>query len=133
MSFSVKAHLPLITNRIEFRFNSLPAPPQITPRRELGPHIRRQARRSSVPYSRPRLVREKTPARAQVRSESPLSNLSDSESSEDESEPDIRIPKPAGEVGRSNSGGYNLEKALGWNEKRFNEFIVSHGHIESAE
>ncbi|KAF8157404.1 hypothetical protein BJ912DRAFT_834422, partial [Pholiota molesta] len=32
------------------------------------------------------------------------------------------IPKPIGEAGRAHSGGYNLQTALGWDEKRFKAF-----------
>ncbi|OAX32476.1 hypothetical protein K503DRAFT_654098, partial [Rhizopogon vinicolor AM-OR11-026] len=32
------------------------------------------------------------------------------------------IPKPKGEVGRPGRGGYNLEKALHWDAKRFMKF-----------
>lgn len=31
----------------------------------------------------------------------------------------MRIPRPQGEVGRKNSGGYNLEDALGWDTSQF--------------
>jgi hypothetical protein len=54
--------------------------------------------------------------------------VSDSDKSDDEENHDIlnKIPKPTGEVGRSNSGGYNLRKALGWEEQRYSEFTVSY-------
>jgi hypothetical protein len=129
-SFPVKCHLPLITTRIEFKFNVLPAPPQITPRRDLGAHIRRQNRRDSVaPYSYSAHFRDVTPqaARSQSvkfdcsrdrrRSESPPSSESD-----DDFE---KIPKPPGEAGRVNSGGYDLQTALGWDYEQFNKFSVS--------
>jgi hypothetical protein len=35
---------------------------------------------------------------------------------------ELKIPKPEGEVGRPNRGGYNLEKALHWDAKRFKKF-----------
>ena len=57
-------------------------------------------------------------------SESPLSKLSDSESDEKHNIPN-KIPKPKGEAGRSNSGGYNLKEALGWEEKHYSDFTVS--------
>ncbi|KAE9382285.1 hypothetical protein BT96DRAFT_1010960 [Gymnopus androsaceus JB14] len=31
----------------------------------------------------------------------------------------VKIPKPAGEVGRPGRGGYNLEVALGWQKEKF--------------
>lgn len=130
MSFPIKSHLPLITTRIEFKYNLLPPPPQITNRRDFGAHIRRQARHKSVPYSRPR-HRKKTPARAQSvgfnhrsESESSLSELSDSEQSDQEESVGL-IPKPPGEAGKGGSGGFNLAKALGWDQKRYEEFTVS--------
>lgn len=35
-----------------------------------------------------------------------------------------KIPKPAGEAGRSGSGGYSLEKSLGWDKDRYAKMIV---------
>lgn len=37
---------------------------------------------------------------------------------------EFRIPKPDGEAGRPSRGGYNLEKALKWDAKRFKAFKV---------
>jgi hypothetical protein len=127
MIFPVKSHLPLITTRIEFQLKELPPPPQITPRRDLGAHLRRQARRNSVPYSRHMPYSRPSKEAAVNRSVSPLSDISESEKSDEESR-DIseKIPKPIGEPGRSNSGGYNLKRALGWEENRYNEFNVSY-------
>jgi hypothetical protein len=127
MIFPVKSHLPLITTRIEFQLRELPPPPQITPRRDLGAHLQRQARRRIVPYSRPS---QKAAVRS-VSIESDLTSLSeksDSEHANDEEDGDTtnKIPKPKGEAGRSNSGGYNLKNALGWEENRYNEFTVSY-------
>ena len=129
MSFPIKSHLPLITTRVEFKFNLLPPPPQITPHRDFGAHIRRQALHNSAPYSRPRPC-EKTPARAQsvgfyLELESPLSDLSDSEHSDEAKSTPELIPKPVGEAGKAGSGGFSLEKVLGWNWKRYGEFTVN--------
>ena len=134
MAFPVKSHLPLITPRIEFQLKKLPPPPQITPHRDLGAHLRRQSRRNSAPYSRPRFTSEEAPVRNpsvrfNLRSVSPLSDISESYKSNDEESHDAqlaKIPKPKGEPGRSNSGGYNLQEALGWEEKRYSEFTVSY-------
>ena len=119
--FPVKSHLPLITTRIEFQLRELPPPPQITPRRDLGAQLRRrQARQTSVPYSRPRHTSE------DLRAMSPLSSLPDSADEENREENrDTQIPKPKGDAGRVNSGGYNLKKELGWEENRYSEFTVS--------
>jgi hypothetical protein len=48
--------------------------------------------------------------------------LSDNEAKGDERN---KVPKPPGEVGRWNSGGFNLEKALGWDGEQYNNLIVS--------
>ena len=129
----VRSHLPLITTRIEFHLKELPPPPQITLRRDLGAHLRHKARRNSVPYSRPRFTSEEAPARknsTRIRfdchSESPLSDLSENSSDEESHDTPNKIPKPKGEAGRTNSGGYNLKEALNWDEKRYGEFTVSY-------
>ena len=56
-----------------------------------------------------------------------MSNPSDQEDSNGEDNANSLlelIPKPAGEAGKFNSGGFNLEKELGWNRKQFSEFTV---------
>ena len=129
MSFPVKLHLPLITTRTEFKLNTLPPLPEITPRRDLGAHIRHYARRSSAPYTRPKQTRVRARSVGfDVRSDSSMSELSSSEASEiEEDNPSTsKIPKPNGEVGRTNSGGYNLQKALSWDALRYESFIVSY-------
>jgi hypothetical protein len=126
MSFPIKSHLPLITTRLEFEFNVLPPPPQITARRDFGTNVRRKARHNFKPYSRPRARSHSVEVGFQ--SDSSLSALSSDEESVDG---DINqvismlIPKPKGEAGKANSGGYNLKQALGWTPKRFEEFDVS--------
>jgi hypothetical protein len=127
MAFPIKSHLPLITTHIEFQFNVLPPPPLVTTRRDLGARIRCQARHKSVPYSCPRHFRKETRVRSQsvIFDHESESVLSDSEEDSEGRGNLNRIPKPNGEAGRANSGGYNLEKALGWEEKRFNAFTVS--------
>jgi len=119
----VKCHLPLITTRIEFQFNVLSPHPQITLRRDLGAVIRRQARRAT-PYTRlnPRGVAV-TAHRTAHRAESPLTDM-DSDDSDGESEQIMqshKILKPKGEAGKSNSGGYNLQDAMGWEDKEFTQ------------
>ena len=125
-SLPVKCHLPIITTRIEFQFNVLSPHPQITLRRDLGAVIRRQARRAT-PYTRrnPRSV----PVTA-LRGESPLTDIPDDLDDDDldaeESNMSSRkIPKPKGEAGKRNSGGYNLQEAMGWEDKEFAMFTVS--------
>ena len=46
--------------------------------------------------------------------------------SEDTGPLTFTIPKPAGEAGWLQSGGYNLEKTLGWPKEEFDEIQVSH-------
>lgn len=129
MSFPVKLHPPLITTRIVFKHNTLPPLPEIFPRHDFGAHIRHYSRQRSAPYNRPKHTRRMTPRSVTPRSESPLSDLpggSDSDSDSDEAESTRRlIPKPAGEVGKSGSGGFNLERTLGWDHERYEEFTVS--------
>jgi len=130
MSFSVKSHLPLISTRIEFQINQLPPPPAITLHKDLGMQIKHQIRRKKTPYNRK--IREESissPIRIdEAESESSLSPLSEDESSEEESStvgPNGKVPKPPREAGRRNSGGFNLEKALGWETNHYNAMIMS--------
>jgi len=113
-SLPIKCHLPLITTRIEFQFNVLSPHPEITLRRDLGAVIRRQARRPT-PYTRrnPRDI----PVSAR-RAESPLTEIEDDSDGESRM-PSHKILKPKGEAGKSNSGGYNLQDAMGWEDKEF--------------
>ena len=129
-SLPVKCHLPLITTRIEFQFNVLSPHPQITLRRDLGAVIRRQARRAT-PYTRLKLKGKPVTAR---RDESPLTDVTSSDADESDVEksdveeltvPSRKILKPKGEAGKSNSGGYNLKDAMGWEDKEYATFSVS--------
>jgi hypothetical protein len=52
---------------------------------------------------------------------SPLTELSDHES--DDATPE-EIPKPPGEPGRPDSGGYNLQQAVNWTSSDFNRLKV---------
>ncbi len=134
MAFPIKSHLPLITTHVEFQFSVLSLPPPVTMRRDLGARIRRQVHHKS-PYGRPRHIRKETGAKSPSVVLDPTdldSDLSDSESDSNDSEGCgnlNKIPKPSGEAGRTNSGGYNLERTLGWEEKRFATFTVSHAAI----
>lgn len=124
-SLPIKCHLPLITTRIEFQFSVLPPPPQITPRRDLGAAIRRQTRRAT-PYTRSN--QGATPIT--YHAESPLTEIEGSDSGDSDtgtSDTGIsdKILKPKGEAGRKNSGGYNLQLAIGWEDEEFAKFTVS--------
>ena len=120
-SLPIKCHLPLITTRIEFQFNVLCPHPQITLRRDLGAVIRRQARRAT-PYTR--LKPRDVPVSAR-RAESPLTEIDTDDSDRESRMPSHKILKPKGEAGKSNSGGYNLQDAMGWEDKDFTTFTVS--------
>jgi hypothetical protein len=133
-SLPIKCHLPLITPRTEFQFSVLPPPPQITPRRDLGAAIRRQTRRAT-PYTRSN--RGATPnSPITHHAESPLTDIRESDTSDsDTSDSDTsdveekttfshKILKPKGEAGRKNSGGYNLQVAMGWEDEDFAKFAV---------
>jgi hypothetical protein len=133
MSHSVKPHLPLITNRVEFQFTALLLPPTITLRQDFRRITRRQIHRHKTPYGRAH-SRECTPRRLPDfgmtdPNDSDLSDLSsasddDNGSTSSTSKVD-KIPKPPGEAGRKNSGGFNLEKALGWTSAKYNQLAVS--------
>ena len=110
-SLPVKCHLPLITTWIEFQFNVLP-PPQITPRCDLGAVIWHQAWRA-IPCTQ--FNWEDTPIHTH-HAESPLSDVPDSDV-EEMTTSEHKIFKPKGEAGKSSSGGYNLQVAMGWEDE----------------
>jgi hypothetical protein len=64
---------------------------------------------------------------------SPLTSLSDEdgelESEEDGEMNSTRIPKPPGEAGRPQSGGYSLQDKLGWNDKTYESVIVRRSKV----
>jgi len=127
MTFAVKPHLPLISTRIRFDFQVLQPPPTISLRQDHGKQIKRQIRRSRTPYERKVQARRNTTPPSSPALDSELSELSNDEDSEGEiaSESKGRIPKPPGEAGRSNCGGFNLEKALNWDGNKYDRMIVS--------
>ena len=123
------------------RQNLLPPLPSITLRADLTRMIRRKrhavrspyervARCSSVPRSRPR---EPTPlhdSHAESRGGSPLTSIDGSDDSEGETPPPLpkrrQIPKPPGEAGRRNCGGFNLESVLNWERNKYKRMMVRH-------
>jgi hypothetical protein len=135
MSQFVNPHLPLITNRVEFRFTALLPPPTITLRQDFRRIARRQTHRHNTPYGHAHSC-ECTPQRltplpdfgTTVSDDSDLSELSsmpDNDDNESTSSKVDKIPKPPGEAGRKNSGGFNLEKALGWTPAKYNKLTVN--------
>ncbi|KAF5328349.1 hypothetical protein D9619_013348 [Psilocybe cf. subviscida] len=150
-----KAHLPLISTHIKFERKPLPPKPEITHRLNLEERIRRAERvrfAATTPRSRvggTTRARSMTPSgssslKATRKGKGPaiitLDELtSEPELTETESESDQvdnsgwqKIPKPAGEAGRSGSGGYSLEKALGWDKDKYTKMITwVNGKIDS--
>lgn len=128
MLYPVKPHLPLITSRVEFRLNHFQLPPAITLRQDLGKRLRehRQTRPLNIPYDRTHRPRIHTHGSPNPDTDTDnQSELSELPSAYDDEQPKVKIPKPPGEAGRRNCGGFNLEKALGWEEAKYNELVVS--------
>lgn len=125
-----KAHLPLITQEIKFERKPLPPMPEITQRMNLQDRIRRVDRvrfAASAPRNRTRL-RSTTPSRPAIVTLDDLTSepeLTESESEYQEGPGWRMIAKPAGEAGRSRSGGFSLEKSLGWDKDKYDKMIVS--------
>jgi len=133
MSYQVHPHQPLITQRVKFRLKRLPPLTTIiTLRQDLGNRAKRQVRRSRTPYDYQPFARESAPRFTPdvERADTPDSDLSYSTSeSESDEERDVnftaKIPKPPGEAGRKNCGGFNLEGELGWERDKYNKFTAS--------
>jgi hypothetical protein len=129
MSYPVKPHLPLITCCIEFRLSHF-LPPAITLRQDLGKRLRehRQTRRRNIAYDRAHHARIHVHSSPNPDREDPDTNEQSELSelpSDDDDQPKMKIPKPPGEAGRKNCGGFNLEKALGLEEAKYSELVVS--------
>lgn len=80
-------------------------------------------------FGRPR---EPTPlydSYAESRGGSPLTSIDGSDDSEGEAPPPLpkrrQIPKPPGEAGRRNCGGFNLESALNWEGNKYKRMMVN--------
>lgn len=130
----ITRHLPLITNRIRFSSSGMAPLPTITPRVDLpllGVNI--------LPANGNPTERELTPSEDGEEGspenqsnvddgESELSELSELESDIDSDKliwPVLKIPKPSGEPGRPNSGGYSIEDALiSWGKDEFGKVMV---------
>lgn len=123
----ISRHLPLITHRIRFSTSAMDPLPAITPRVNLS-----LLGNSILPGN---AERELTPSEdgeggPQVDDgESEMSELSELGSDIDSGEalhPAQKIPKPPGEPGRPNSGGYSIEDALvSWGKDEFGGVMVS--------
>jgi hypothetical protein len=55
---------------------------------------------------------------------SDLSSIDSNEDNNDQGQEGGKIPKPHGEAGRPNSGGYNLKESLGWTKTDFEKIQV---------
>ncbi|KAF9233013.1 hypothetical protein BU15DRAFT_80559 [Melanogaster broomeanus] len=79
---------------------------------------------SPAPYTKKPLKRDCASSKAINSSSDDEGSIesSDDESTLSTSSEDSKIPKPSGEPGRPGRGGYNLEIALGWNQKLFVKF-----------
>jgi hypothetical protein len=141
---------PIIAARMEFPFISVPQQhersptPEIrTPRKHsLAPKrqhptskIASTSNRSSTPR-RHTVDLQTTPRRAStphvafedyVDPGSPLTDLPDEDEHESEEDGEVskKIPKPAGSAGRPQSGGYNLQDKLTWNDITYESIMVS--------
>jgi hypothetical protein len=142
---------PIITARMEFPSISIPSltpkkrhtTPKSTSSRYSTPRRDTTPKRKQAPESDMDVDSETRPKRAStptidtrfvafekyVDLGSPLSPLPNKEGDELESVEDgevsKKIPKPPGEVGRPQSGGYNLQEKLSWNDKTYESIIVS--------
>ena len=74
-------------------------------------------------YTITQFNREDTPIRTH-HAESPLSDVPDSDI-EEMIMSEHKILKPKEEAGKSSSGGYNLQVAMGWEDEGFVKFTVS--------
>jgi hypothetical protein len=129
--------VPLLTSQAEFCYEPTNAI-TITAQEEIpsGPTAAiRQKMFQSLPRARfrsPVLLRGASPGPSRNYDNlSDLSDLSELGSSSDSeasvssvSSREGMIPKPEGESGRLNRGGYNLQDALGWNSRQFKKVKV---------
>lgn len=125
----IERHHPRITPRIEFYLKSRPPLPRITPRHsfDILTHPRydddlttdiEQPVPAEIPTSHP--VPDAVPERQRQRSRSPSPVAGPSTTSS-------TVPKPKGEPGRPNSGGFCLEQSLmdlNWSKEDIEKFNV---------
>ena len=129
-----------LTGKIRQNRHLLPSLPDITLRADLARKIRRNRHAARSPYER---VVRRTPeprarptepmpshdSYAESRWGSPLTSINGSDDSEGEAPPPLpkrrQIPKPPGEAGRRNCGGFNLESALNWGGNKYKRMMVS--------
>jgi hypothetical protein len=87
------------------------------------------ARRAATPTKRPTPINtQRTVTFGGVDDDmgSPLmTDESDGLDSEEDGKVSTKVPKPPGTVGRPQSGGYNLQDKLGWNDTTYQSILVS--------
>jgi hypothetical protein len=155
MDAQIDRHQPLITARLVFEPKAFPPPPIISARMEFPsisipqryersptPEIRTRKRfstpkrrydttkttpkRAATPTRHPTPIdSQKAVVFADVDSDSSLTSLATDSDPEEDGEASTKIPKPPGMVGRPNSGGYNLQDKLGWNDATYQSIVVS--------
>ena len=120
MPAKLHPHLPTITPRVEFSSFSRLSPPVITPRVDFAELWTTVAHNDIDSH-------------AVTRDPSPFSDSDDGTMDLDlnvDDEPlfnNKKIPKPSGEPGRPNSGGYSIENELRvWGADKIAEVMVSH-------
>jgi hypothetical protein len=106
----IQRHLPLLTTRIRFDIKTPSPPPPTTTAR-----VEHAARPNPTPHG---IHIDEIYSDDSQSMCSELSELSESSDAGDE------IPKPRGEVARPGRGGYNLEHAVDWDVKQFEEIEV---------
>lgn len=132
---------PIIAARMEFPAFSIPqyrersSTPDTPGERSSTPKRYATPKRTSMPSRRDaNPVRKRRPRGTSVTfennmdSESSLSSLSDEDDEDSEGDREVstsKIPKPPGEAGRPQSGGYNLQDKLDWNDRTYESVVVS--------
>ena len=122
--------IPLLTSQVEFSYQPTHAI-TITAQEEI-PSGLTIATRQKLPRARFRspIFHDEASSPDLSDRHGDLSDLSESGSlSDSDSESSVKsgdglIPKPQGESGRPNSGGYNLEETLGWNPRQYKKVKV---------
>ena len=123
-----------LTGKIRQNRHPVPTFPDITLRADLTRKIRRNRHAVQSPYDEPRSRPTRnapTPlydSFCEPREESPLTSIEGSDDSEGEVPPPLpkrrQIPKPPGEAGRRNCGGFNLQSALNWEGSKYRRMMV---------
>ena len=128
MDAHIDRHQPLITARLIFAPKAFPPPPIISAWMEFPLIlVPQQYERSPTPEVRTRRPPPINTERAVALEgpESPLTPAPDESNERDSEDVSTKIQKPLGMVGRPQSGGYNLQDKLGWNDTTYQSIVVS--------